>query len=514
MKKLFFNGTFHLMTDSNATASAVLTENGKITGLFTAEIPRITDCQNIDMQQNHIFPGFIDTHTHSFEGGLYAQSLNLSGVKSISDLLEKLDDYYHQKKHESATQLDTFRFDENRIAEKRFPTRSELDSVCPDLPLVLRRIDGHSCVVNSLAWNAFASDNPDFLNALDRGKKVRTDTSETSGMVFRGELNDKIVHWFHSNFTEQEILGAYKKASELALSQGITTVHTMVGDSSNSLTHYDIIKANLSKFDTEFILYPQSFNLKAALDAGAERIGGCILADGSLGSYTAALRQPYEDLTGCYGSLYHTNDFWKEFIVTAHKHNLQVAVHCIGDAAIKQINDIYLELAQSDYRDLRHELIHCELTPQDLLEEIVQSKAIPVMQPAFDMYWGGKDGFYRKVLGDTRYQYMNRFRSFIEKEVTVTGGSDWYITELDALQGISAAVNHNNTGERLNRFEAVKLYTVNAAMLSRDENRLGKISTGYDADFVVLDRNILSDNLIEKANILYTYKKSKLVYAK
>lgn len=514
MKKLFINGKFHMMTEPDATAVAVLTENGRIAELYHTEIPSIADCETVDLSGNHVFPGFIDTHTHSFEGGLYAQSLNLISVESISELLEKLDVYYREKKHLHAVQIDAFRFDENKIAEKRFPTRAELDSVCPDIPLVLRRIDGHSSVVNSVAWKSFASANSDYLKSVQQ-ESVRKSVGESSEThILRGDLNDRVVHWFHNSCPEQDILQAYGKASDLAVSNGITTVHTMVGDSRNSLMHYDFIKAHLSNFDTEFILYPQSFNLKAALDSGAERIGGCILADGSLGSFTAALRQPYINQPDNYGKLYQRNEFWQDFIRKAHSHNLQVAVHCIGDAAIKQINDVYLELAKTDHRDLRHQLIHCELTPQDLLDEIVQSQAVPVMQPAFDMYWGGTDGFYQKVLGESRYRSMNRFRSFQQKRVPITGGSDWYITELDALLGIRAAVNHHNLHERISGYETVRMYTVNAAGLSHDENRLGKIAPGYQADFAVLDSNILDNENTKKANVLFTYKKAKLVYAK
>lgn len=513
MKKLFINGVFHLMTEPDYTARAILTENGKIVELFHNGSPDLADCELIDLQGNHVYPGFIDTHTHSFEGGLYAQSLSLDTITSIPDLLEKLDDYYQTKKREGTTQLDAFRFDENRIAEKRFPTRAELNSVCPDIPLVLRRIDGHSSVVNSAAWKEFVTANSDIFNASFYVNNNGSSRKDQDGEILRGDLNDRLVHWYHNNCSESDVYKAYEKAAEVAAANGITTVHTMIGDSKNSLMHYSFIKDQLSIFDIEFILYPQSFNLQAALDSGAERIGGCILADGSLGSYTAALRQPYYNQPYNYGRLYQTDEFWQDFIEKAHRHNLQVAVHCIGDAAVKQINDVYLKLAECDYRDLRHQLIHCELTPQDLLEEIVKSHTIPVMQPAFDMYWGGAEGYYCKVLGKSRYLAMNRFRSFLDFGVQIAGGSDWYITELDALQGIAAASNHHNSEERISVWEALRLYTVNAARLSHDENRLGRIEVGFDADFAVLDRNIISTGPCEKAKVIFTYKKAKLVYA-
>ncbi len=504
MKKLFINATFHTMGTNPSTGLALLTENDKILEIFPSLNSPPADCEMVDLHGCHVYPGFIDTHTHSFEGGLYAQSLDLSKANSINSALELLDAYYQEGLKAQKTQLDAFRFDENTLAEKRFPTRAELDSVCPRLPLVLRRVDGHSCVVNSLAWKMFVQaeqNNPKGANYVSSEERLK------------GKLNDRVTHWFHGNYSERDIIDAYRQASGTALSKGITTVHTMVGDAAQSVTHYSFIKENLRMFNTEFILYPQSFNLKAALEAGAEKIGGCILADGSLGSFTAALRQPYAGKPDEYGRLYHADGFWRNFITEATKHRLQVAVHCIGDRAIKQINDIYLDLFSRAQHDLRHELIHCELTPDDLAGEIIRSGAVPVMQPTFDLYWGGENGFYQTALGKARSRKMNRFRTFLSQGIRITGGSDWYVTELDSLQGIRAAVNHHNPKEALNPVQAVEMYTVNAAWLSHDESRLGKLASGYDANFVCLDRDILTSEGLMAASIRSTYKSGNLVYS-
>lgn len=506
MRKLFTNGLFYLMNDSNDIAKAIITENGKIEEIYYDKIPIAPDIILIDLEGAFVYPGFIDTHTHSFEGGLYSQSLNLNEVKSLNETLELINDYYIKCKHDGRNHIDAFRFDETKVIERRFPINKELDSVAPDIPLVLRRIDGHSSVVNSLAWDRFYAANQTIAD-----KDSQSESSDNN--VLRGDLNDKLVHWFQLNCSDQDILRAYQFASELALANGITTIHTMVGDSHNSIMHYRLLRDNLKHFKADFILYPQSFNITAALDVGATRIGGCILADGSLGSYTAALTEPYSNNPGSCGKLYHKDDFWKRFINEAVKHNLQVAVHCIGDKAIKQINDIYLSVSQNSSIDLRHQLIHCELTPDALLKEITESKAIPVMQPSFDLYWGGKKGLYHEVLGLDRARYMNRFKSFIQNGVKITGGSDWYITELDALQGINAAINHTNTLEALSPFDALKMYTVDAAYLSHDECRIGKLDLGYDADFVCLDTDIMiTENTHSKTKVLSTYKNGNLVY--
>jgi predicted amidohydrolase YtcJ len=514
MKQLFINAVFHLMTGPDELAEAVLTEDGKIIEVFPKQPQKFPDCELIDLQGRHVYPGFIDTHTHSFEGGLYAQSLDLSTAKTLKQVLEMVDVYYIQGKAAKTEQLDAFRFDENNTDMKRFPTMQELDKVCPDIPLILRRVDGHSSIVNTLAWNTFCNANRKYFNQSGFPSIPSEGESRSEGFVLRGSLNDSVVHWFHGICSEETILKSYKLASDIALSHGITTVHTMVGDAKDSIMHYNFLQDNLSHFDAEFILYPQSFNISAALDAGAKRIGGCILADGSLGSYTAALQLPYIDKPDKFGSLYHDDTFWSKFIYEAAGHNLQVAVHCIGDKAIRQINNVYLDLARKGKSDLRLQLIHCELTPYDLVEEIIQSGAIPVMQPAFDKYWGGESGYYQQVLGNSRMKTMNRFKTFFKRGVRITGGSDWYVTELDALAGIHAAMNHHTPEERLTPYEAITMYTTNAAFLSQDETRLGMIKEAYDADFVCIDREISDIMALSNLNIDSTFKKGKKVFSK
>jgi predicted amidohydrolase YtcJ len=240
---------------------------------------------------------------------------------------------------------------------------------------------------------------------------------------------------------------------------------------------------------------------------GAKRIGGCILADGSFGSHTAALTLPYTDDPLNYGMLYHDDDFWMKFVMEAHENNLQVAVHCIGDKAVNQILMAYEAAQKQSRKDLRHELIHCELMSDDMIKRARNANVSCVMQPMFDRLWGGDAGLYAKVLGTDRAFLTNRFASITKQGILCTGGSDWYITNLNALEGIAAAVNHHNPKEALSHFEAVKLYTVNAAKLSHDESRLGTLAQNYQADFTCLESNIMNSKDIASIPILAVYKK-------
>ncbi|MCB5254647.1 MAG: amidohydrolase family protein [Candidatus Cloacimonadaceae bacterium] len=468
--KIFYNAKFWHKSSFDNGIVAILTDQSKILKLLS-ELPESTqDYELVDLKGNYVYPGFIDTHTHSFEGGLYSLMINLGAARSLQDVFDLISEGMGDK----GRYIFAWNFDEQKTHEGRFPTRAELDAVVKDKNLVLRRVDGHSCIINSFACDSI----------LGGMTKVHCENE-----VFKGFENDKAVHWFHNSIESSLVLQAYHAASELALKAGFTTIHTMVGDANMSIGHYSLIQQHIDEFGVDFVLYPQSFNIEAALEVGARRIGGCILADGSLGSYTAALYEPYKGQP-IRGNLYQSDSYWHDFITRAHQNNLQVGVHCIGDRAITQINSVYMALANSDYKDLRHQLIHCELTDDALVNQIKASGAVPVMQPMFDQLWGGDNGFYAKVLGQERARKMNRYATMLSRGIKITGSSDWYVTELDIIKSLEAAMNHHNPSEALTAAQAVDIYTKNAAWLSHDEAVKGQLLPGLMADFTVMNYDL------------------------
>jgi len=469
-----------------AEPQALLVEKGIVIEQLPYPVPeQYKHIYQQDFAGAYAYPGFIDTHTHSFEGGLYSLGADLSKAKNIAEVLQLLS--AENAKRTKDEIIFAWQLDEALLQEKRFPTVQELDSVVPDKPLLLRRIDGHSCMLNSFA------------------RKQIKDLA-TSTEILRGAENDHAVHYFHNRLTDDRILEAYQISAKLGLQAGFCSLHTMIGDAQNSITHFELIRDNLDKFPLRFILYPQSFNIEAALNAGAKRIGGCIIADGSIGSETAAVSEPYLNSTSR-GVLYQNDEFWHKFISEASKHNLQVAVHCIGDRAIRQINNVYKTISATE--ELRHELIHCELTDDELIQDIATSKAVPVMQPNFDLLWGGENGFYAKKLGIKRSQIMNRFATLLKAGITITGGSDWYVTPLNAAQSIQAAVHHHNPQEGLTIAQAIDIYTKNAAWLNFEEHCAGQIKPSYVADLSIYSQPVEK----ETAQLCYVVRKGEIKYA-
>ena len=475
--KLFYNAQFHTLRSEDDIVSAVLVDDeGYIKETFVHS-PEIENVEKIDLHNNFVYPGFIDTHTHSFEGGLYSLNANLENVTSLKEVFEIL-----AETKPFSGKIFAFHFDENNIKEKRFPTITELDKLFPDTPLILRRVDGHSCVINSKAAKMIKWKNPL--------------PSDFNGYLFK-RANGKASNWFHRDLADDAILQAYHQAANIALQNGHTTIHTMIGDAYSDIKHYKLIKKNLHLFPIEFILYPQITDVNVALEIESPRVGGCVLADGSLGSYTAALLEPYSDKPETSGILYRSDEFWQNFIRKAHKNDLQVAVHCIGDAAISQILNCYETVQQEDPKDLKHMIIHNELTSDDILNRMLKANVSAVMQPMFDRLWAGKDGLYEKRLGAKRVSQTTRLASIYNRNILLTGGSDWYITDMNALMGIDAATRIHNEKEQLTPYQAIEIYTKNAAILSGDENRFGTIEKGKLANFVCLKENILESRSIK-----------------
>jgi len=487
--KLLFNAKFYTMKSENNFIKAILIHNDRIIDIFS-KTPDVINAEKIDMKGAFILPGFIDTHTHSFEGGLYSLSANLEQTKSLKDVFEIL-----RETKSISGKIFAFNFDETLIKEQRFPTISELDFLFPNKPVIIRRIDGHSCAINSFAAKKLFSEI----------KKPENFTG-----LLKKRWNDLTANWFHENLNEEGILSAYHKASDLALKSGHTTIHTMIGNGYSDPEHFEFIHGNLKLFGVDFVLYPQITDVDAALKMNSPRIGGCILADGSIGSHTAALLKPYSDKTKIKGELYQTNKFWESFISKAHKFNLQIAIHAIGDAAISQILKIFNSSQKKEFKNLRHQIIHNELTSDEMLDMMASNRISAVMQPMFDRLWANPDGLYEQRLGEKRIKITNRFRSILARKIHLTGSSDWYVTKLDAIAGIHAATQTHNRDESVTTYEAVKMYTSSAAKLSFDENKIGKIEKNMQADLVILDNDIFEIDKINNIKVKGVVKAGNL----
>jgi predicted amidohydrolase YtcJ len=494
LKILFTNGLFYSMNREGEIFRSVLTEDGYIRETFPDKTEDNIADEIVDLEGSAVFPGFTDTHTHSFSGGVALSGIDLGNVKSIKEILTLLS----AKQESNLGFVLGWRFDESLVSERRFPTLEELDSVQPDRPIVLRRVDGHSCVLNSKAMKMVSW----------RGKPPKRG-------LLTGKRNYQGITYFHNQIDSDGIIEAYHNAARAARKAGLTAVHTMVGDGAKDSAHYKLLSERRSEFEVDYILYPQVLDVRECLKLGADRIGGCILADGSFGSRTAALTEPYVDIRSYYGKPYRRTKFWKNFVQKANRYGLMCAIHAIGDRAIGQVTSAYLySRIKSGFQG--NMIIHNELLSDQLILDQKSAGIISVMQPLFDRLWGGEKGFYAKILGKERALSCNRLKSLSQAGIPVTGSSDWYITELDILSGLQAAISIHNPEERLTPYQSIELYTSQAEMIEDNTDgetgrNLGKILPGYRADFCCFDKDPIKINSFKNISIKKMVRKGKVV---
>ena len=189
---------------------------------------------------------------------------------------------------------------------------------------------------------------------------------------------------------------------------------------------------------------------------------------------------------------------------------MQVCNHAIGDRAIDQILDVYEELAQRyDLGPLRPRIDHFVLGSEQQAKRAASLGLCCAMQPAFDAAWGGADGGYAKRLGAARALQSNPVGMAVRSGFRIAGSSDAYITPLDPLGGIRAAMYHHNPELRVDFDTAVRLFSEDAAYLAHQEESRGQIAPSYLADFTVVD----GSRMMTEASVWATVKGGKVVYA-
>ncbi len=436
------------------------------------------ETETIDLAGMTVLPGFIDTHVHFVATGMRLHHMmDLTGLGSVDQLLQQVRSEAEEK--EAGAWILGWGFDHYALAEKRYPTRAELDAAAPDNPVFLRRRDGHSSIFNSAGLQTLrvSTDTPGY-NVDEAGHPTGVLQARANSAA-----NEEIAELLRTPEMGRE---ACLAAAREAVSVGITTLHALTAGEPQE-SEGQAIALSREDLPVRVVEYYQTTNVDAVLDAGLPRIGGCILIDGSIGSQTAALQEPYSDDPSTRGVLYFEGEEIEKFMHTAHSAGLQIAVHAIGDRAIEQALTAFESVLGNEPQPerFRHRIEHFLIPTADQMDRAHQLGITPAMQPAFEHFWGGPDGLYASRLGE-RVQRTNPFRTLLDMGVVVGGGSDSLVTPMNPLLGVHSAVNHPNPAHRLSVREAIGLFTQNGAHQAFEEGDKGSVSPGKLADMVIL----------------------------
>jgi predicted amidohydrolase YtcJ len=453
-----------------------------------------------------ILPGFIDTHVHLTGTTLSSIGIPLERARSAEDLLGLVaEEITH-----GPTKVLAHGFDESRWGQPRLPTRAELDELA-DVPIILIRADGHIALANSAAIDqsgAFEAD------GVDRDSEGRA-----TGTV-RRQANRRLQLWFHRALSDHELRELQLQAAGVAASRGVTCVHEMAVPENHGRREVEVLVEHRHRLPVEVVVYVADKDIPWVMDLGLETLGGDLSLDGSVGARTAAMSEPYADGDG-QGVLYERDDELAEVFHNAHLAGLQVAVHAIGDAAIEQALRVWGRVYRSldsrqrrHFRARRHRIEHFELPGVDHVERAAALGLAVSVQPAFDAEWGQPEALYEQRLGQPRAALMNPFGTLLARGLEVGAGSDSPVTPLDPMYGVWALENHHDPAQRMNREDAIRLFTIGSARLGHLEGKKGQLRPGTQADFAAYEADPFIAPDIRELRPVMTVSRGREVFAR
>jgi predicted amidohydrolase YtcJ len=474
--------------------------------------------------QAMVTPGFMDGHLHFIDGGFQLASVDLRPANSPQEFVARLKAYALERR--PGEWILGGDWDHERWPGSPLPRRQWIDSVTPDNPVLLYRLDGHMALANSLALKAAGisratRDIPGGVIVRDPG------TGEPTGVLKDGAMDP--VQRAVPAPSEAARDAALRRALAFAATKGVTAFAHMSVDPAD-LGTYLRAKAAGAMTARAALYFPLN-TWRAVADTVARlgrgddwvRIGGVKgFVDGSLGSTTALFYAPYNDDPSTSGVLVTPEDSLRAWIGAADSAGLQVAVHAIGERANGLILDIYDSLARAHgARDRRFRIEHAQHLRRQDIDRLARLGVVASMQP----YHAIDDGRWaEKRIGPERIKTTYAFRSLLDRHAHLAFGSDWTVAPMDPILGIYAAVTRRTLdgkhpqgwipAEKISVEEALRAYTAGDAYGVFAERTRGRLAPGYRADLVLLDQDLtrIPPEAIERASVRTTVVGGRVVF--
>jgi predicted amidohydrolase YtcJ len=530
---LYRGGSILTMDATNRVAEALLVEGDRIAAVGSdAELRGRAGRQNriVDLQGKALLPGFIDAHAHFPGAGIFAVLLDLNSppigdIESVETIVERL------RERAASTSKGEWvvgmGYDDTLLAERRHPTRADLDRASSEHPIAIWHISGHLAAVNSAALERVGID-ADTSDA--EGGRIRRDpqTGEPDGVL---EENDTHVLQPLLAPGLRDSWKIVREASLRYLAAGVTTAQN--GYATKQQMKGLLWLSRLGLLPLRVILWPGRETTDALLDGRFSfaspdalwiRQGAAkIIGDGSIQGYTGYLSAPYHvppgddpDYRG-YPTI--SREELIEVVSRYHAQGLQVAVHGNGDACIDDILDAF-EAAQRAHprQDARHVVIHAQMARDDQLDRMAELGVIPSFFSLHTFYWGDR---HREIfMGPERAARMSPARSAMDRGLRFTIHTDAPVVPMEPLRLVWAAVNRRSSSgasigeaERIPPIQALRAVTIDAAYQHFEERDKGSLEVGKLADLVILDRSPLDDpEHIDRVRVLETIVGGRTAY--
>lgn len=510
-------------------AQALLVENGIIRAVGAADeilSHKTAQTQVIELGERVLLPGFIDAHSHITSYAATFGLCPLAGVKSFSQLEQRLRAFCEEKRRKPGEWIAGFGYDHNFLAEGRHPTRELLDKACPDNPVLLAHASGHMGVMNSLALRltGLAATTPD-----PPGGKIGREpgSQEPSGYLEETAFTTYSAALPKPSLSQQ--LDNLEQAQRSYLRYGITTVQ----DGYTQRPEWELLKAmdEQERLVVDVISYADLKENHALMQEGKAyeakgrrlHMGGYkIFLDGSPQGRTAWMSTPYQgDEMGYCGYPIYQDKQVIEFLQTALQEGQQILVHCNGDAAAQQLIDCYAKAKANlpASPDIRPVMIHAQLVREDQLARMASYGMIASFFVSHTYHWGD---IHLQNFGEARAMRISPVQSAIQHGVLYTFHQDTPVLAPDVFESLWCAVNRVTRNgvvlgaqQCITALEALRGVTVYAAYQYFEEHRKGSLAPGKIADLVILDRDPLKmpPAALRELRVLETIKRGETVFA-
>ena len=539
--KLFVNGKIYTLEAEGARCEAAAVRDGRFiyTGGSEEALARYEAEEIIDLEGKTALPGMGDSHMHFFHLCESFTTVDLSGARSKEEAIGLL--AARAAVTPEGEWIKGSAFDQSRWADvnDQMPTRYDLDRASSKHPILINRVCMHAAVVNSLALEkagvgAGYEYGPGGLAELDKNGVPNGVLREDAMDVCAGIIPDPLAN-------EEEKRKYMKQGFEMAASYGLTMLHTYASEDARELDRFEdyLDFARKGQLPVRITFCPNYYYNKPFVTK-AERedpfrlvqYGSFkLFSDGSLGSRSAKLYEPYADDPTTTGMLVNTQEELNAKMLKAYEMGLQPAVHCIGDMAL----DVVLTaieytlktsrehgMTEREQRDrLPFRIIHAQMANPKLIERMQKLPVVLDIQPVFfltDSRW------IKDRVGEKRAAMSYVWKTYLEAGLMASGGSDSPVELFSPWNGIYSLVTRQDLDgkpeggvqpeEKLSVYDAVCLYSKNVPYANGEEDLMGTIEAGKFADMVVIDRDIFAipENEIKDVQALRTYVAGKETY--
>ncbi len=519
--QIVHHAVIYTVDSAFTTAEAMAIKDGRIveTGTSAAILDRYEAKETIDAGGKYIYPGLIDAHAHFYRYGLGLQTANLVGTNSWEEIITKLKEFAAENKD---GWLIGRGWDQNDWDIKEFPSNEELNTLFPNRPVILTRIDGHAAIANQTALS---------LAGVKAGDKLTGGQVEVKNGKLTGILVDNAVDLVSSKIPAPNT--AQKKESLLdaqrnCFAAGLTTVDDCGLDYDEILFIDSMQKAGDVTMRVYAMLSDAKKNYDFIFNNGKIKtpyLHVCsfkVYADGALGSRGACLLQPYTDKPGWQGFLLSAPAHFDSVAALIYSKGFQMCTHAIGDSGNRVILDTYAKYLKGK-NDLRWRIEHAQVVNKDDFDKFGKYSIIPSVQPTHatsDMYWAADR------LGPDRVKGAYAFKQLMEENGWIPLGTDFPVEDISPFKTFYAAVARKdakgwpNGGfqyeNALTRENTLRGMTIWAAKANFEEQEKGSLEKGKYADYIILDKDLMKmpEDAILSSQVSMTFIGGKKVFEK